>query len=140
MTKDIIKDKFLLPILLTLFWGLVYFKKTNDWVFLLSFLIIMLLLLCIVFYLKNDYYIVNYSIENNLLKIQYHKNFSKKQLNTFFADCKSMESVKFNSKSFLDTFHVISFKYVDKDGLYNKKTLKTNNDKVFIDLLHYLKK
>ncbi len=95
--------------------------------------------MCLVFYFRNDYYIKNYSIENDSLEIQYQKNFSKKKVNTFLADAKSVESIKFNSKSFLDTFHVISLKYVDKNGLYGKKTFKTNNDNVFIDIIQHLK-
>ncbi len=139
MTIDIIRDKFLAPILITLFFGLFYFRKTSDWIFLVSLLIIILTIMCLLFYFKNDYYIQNYSIENGSLKIQYQKNFSEKHSSIFITDSKSIESVKFNSKLFLDTFHVISFKYIDNDGLYGKKVFKTNSDKIFIEIIHYLK-
>ena len=139
MTKDILKDKFLVPFLLILFFGFVSFKKINDWVFLLTFLLILLTILCLVYYFRNDCYIHNYSIENNSLRIQYQKNFFKNQVITFSTDLKSIESLKFHSRSFLDTFHVISFKYIDKEGLYEKKTFKINNDKTFVELIYKLK-
>ena len=44
------------------------------------------------------------------------------------------------SKSFLETFHKISIKYIDEEGFYDTKTLKTNNDDAFINLIYELKK
>ncbi len=138
MTLNIFKDKFLGPILIIFFVFLFYLRQMNDWVFLLSFMSVLLTILCLIFYLKEDNYILNYSIEGEMLKIEYQKNFSKHKVKIFSDNTKSIESIKFNSKSFLDTFHVISIKYKDKEGLYNVKTFKMKNNKDFTDILHYL--
>lgn len=45
----------------------------------------------------------------------------------------------FNSKSFLEPFHKIFIRFVDENGLYDKKIFKTNNDRTFIELIYELK-
>lgn len=138
MKRDILKDKFIAPILITIFFNLFNIKETNDWVFFLILLLALLTILGIVYFFKKDLYIQDFTIENDSLNIQYQKNFSKHKARTFFIDSKSIDSITFSSKSFLDTFHVISIKHINEDGLYNIKTFKTKNDDTFIKIIHHL--
>ena len=138
MILNIFKDKFLGPILIIFCVSFLYKGKMNDWFFLLTLMSVLLTILCLIFYFKEDNYIINFSIESEMLKIEYQKNFSKNKVKIFSDEAKSIESIKFNSKSFLDTFHVISIKYKDNEGLYNVKTFKMCKDKDFTDILHYL--
>jgi hypothetical protein len=140
MTKYIVKDKFLYPILLVLFIGLFNFIKLNDWGFILIFHFILLTVLCILLYLKTDYYIQNVSIENDILRIQYQKNFAKDNVNTVLIDSKSLKSFKFNSNSSPNSSHLITIRYIDDEDLHYKKTFKTNCDDTFIKLINELKR
>lgn len=139
MTKDILKDKFLAPILLTLFFGLFSIKKTSDWFFLLIFLLILIVVLCLVFYMRKDLYIQKFSSDSEFINIEYQTNFSEKQKNKFSISTKLLKSVDFSSKTFLEPFHKISIRYTDEDGLFDKTTFKTNDDRTFIELIYKLK-
>ncbi|WP_211272621.1 hypothetical protein, partial [Gelidibacter algens] len=136
---DIIKDKFLGPILLTLFFMLFSIKKTNDLLFLLIFLLIILAVLCLAFYLRKDFYIIKFSADSESTNIEYQRNFSEQVSDKFSIHSKSIKTLDFSSKSFLEPFHKISIRYVDESGLYDKKTFKTNDDKTFIELIYKLK-
>jgi len=140
MTKDIIKDKFLGPILIILLFALFNIKKTNDWLFLLIILLIGFTILSIVGYLRNDLYIKHFSLENEILLISFQKNFSKNKEDKFSHNSKSLELVKFRSKSFLDPFHIITVRFQDENGFYDTKSFKTNKDKTFIELIYKLNK
>lgn len=140
MTKYIVKDKFLHPILVVLIIGFLNLKKSNDWGFILIFLLISLITLCIIFYLKSDYYIQDISIENDILRIQYQRNFAKDNVNTVLIDSKSLKSFKFNSNSSPNSSHLITIRYIDDENLHHKKTLKTNCDDTFIKLINELKR
>ena len=140
MTKDIIKDKFLAPILLTLFFGVYSIKKTNDSIFILIFLLIILVILCLVLYLRKDLYILSFSGDSESINIEYQKNFLEKQTEKFSINLQSIKSVDFSSKSFLEPFHKISIRYTDENGLFDKTTFKTNDDNTFIELIYKLKK
>ena len=134
-----LKDKFLAPILLTLFFLLFSIKKTNDWFFLFIFLLIILVVLCIVLYMRKDFYIQNFSSDSEFINIEYQRNFSEKQMNKFSISSKSIKSVDFGSKSFFEPFHKVSIRYTDDNGLFDKTTFKTNDDKTFIRLIYKLK-
>jgi hypothetical protein len=140
MTKDIIKDKFLGPILIILLLALFNIQRTNDWLFLLIILLIGFTILSIVGYLRNDSYIKQISLENEILLIYFQKNFSKNREDKFSTNYKSLELVKFRSKSFLDPFHIITVRFQDDNGFFDTKSFKTNNDKTFIKLIYELKK
>ena len=140
MTKDIIKDKFLGTILLTLFFGVYSIKKTNDSIFILIFLLIILAILCLVLYLRKDLYILSFSGDSESINIEYQKNFLEKQTEKFSINLQSIKSVDFGSKSFLEPFHKISIRYTDENGLFDKTTFKTNDDNTFIELIYKLKK
>lgn len=138
MTKDILKDKFSIAIVLPLFFTLINIKKTDDWLFLLIIFLIMVVILSIIFYLRNDFYIQSFSTNSELIKIEYQKNFSKNKIEKITITPKLIKSIKFNSKSFLEPFHIITIKFKDENGLYDKKSFKTNNDEIFIKLLFKL--
>ncbi|ARV13867.1 hypothetical protein [Polaribacter sp. SA4-12] len=140
MTKYIVKDKFLYPILVLLFIGVLNLKKSNDWGFILIFILISLIILCIIFYLKSDYYIQDISIENDILRIQYQRNFAKDKVNTVSIDSKSLKSFKFNSNSSPNSSHLITIRYNDDEDLHYKKTFKTNCDDTFIKLINELRR
>lgn len=140
MTKYIVKDKFLHPILIVLIIGSFNLKKSNDWGFTLIILLISLITLCIIFYLKSDYYIQDISIENDILRIQYQRNFAKDNVNTVLIDSKSLKCFKFNSNSSPNSPHLITIRYIDDENLHHKKTLKTNCDDTFIKLINELKR
>jgi len=139
MKTYILKDKFLQPLLITLCYSFFYIGKSNDMVFFGILFLIMLTVFFIVHYFKTDLYIQNFSITNNALEIQYQRNLSKNDVKTFLAHYKTIKSFSFNSKSFLDTSHTISIKYIDEDGLHLKKIFKTNNDDTFTSIIHHLK-
>ncbi|TDY61127.1 hypothetical protein DFQ06_3144 [Algibacter lectus] len=101
--------------------------------------LIMLTVFFIVHYFKADLYIQNFSIVNNALEIRYQRNLSKNDVKSFLTHSKTIKSFSFNSKSFLDTSHNISIKYIDEDGLHLKKIFKTNNDDTFTSIIHHLK-
>lgn len=139
MIKDIFKDKFLGPILLVLFLSIYSLKKTNDYFFLFILLLVSLAILCLVFYFRNDLYIQNLYFDSELIEVECQKGFSKSKTIKFSLISKSIESVDFCSKSFLDSFHSISIRYLNEEGLYEKQTFKSNDDKEFIELIYKLK-
>ncbi|WP_152596370.1 hypothetical protein [Algibacter lectus] len=139
MKTDILKDKFLQPLLITLCYSFFYIGKSNDMVFFGILFLIMLTVFFIVHYFKADLYIQNFSIVNNALEIRYQRNLSKNDVKSFLTHSKTIKSFSFNSKSFLDTSHNISIKYIDEDGLHLKKIFKTNNDDTFTSIIHHLK-
>jgi uncharacterized protein with PQ loop repeat len=140
MTKDIIKDKFLGPISIVLLFALFNIKRTNDLFFLLIILLIGFTILSIAGYLRNDLYIKHFSLENGILLISFQKNFSKNIEDKIFHNSKSLDLVKFRSKSFLDSFHIITVRFQDENGFYDTKSFKTNDDKTFIELIYKLNK
>ncbi len=79
-------------------------------------------------------------MDNKLLQIHYQKNFKKKQIEKFSVNAKSIVSVSFRSKWFLEHFHKISIQFIDENGLYDRVTFKTNNDWTFIKLLYEVEK
>ncbi len=139
MTKDILKDKFYIAILLPLIFTLISIKKTDDWLVLLILFLIMMVILSIIFYLRNDLYIQSFSANSELIIIEFQKNFSKNKIKKITIPPKLIKSIDFNSKSFLEPFHIITIKFKDENGLYDKKSFKTNNDEIFIKLLFKLK-
>jgi hypothetical protein len=141
MTKYIIKDKFSYPISFTLVWGILQFTfHKSDWVFLTLSLLIMVLILSLVSYYKNDNYIQKILIENESINIQYQKNFYEGKPNIFSTATNSIKSFKFSSKSTLDSSHSISIRFIDENNLHNEITFRTNNDDYFIDVIYLLKK
>ena len=139
MKTYILKDKFLQPLLITLCYSFFYIGKSNDLVFFAILVLIVLTVFFIAHYFKTDLYIQNFSIVNNTLEIQYQRNLSKNDLKSFLTDSKTIKSVSFNSKSFLDISHIIAIKYIDEEGLHLKKIFKTNNDGTFTSIIHHLK-
>jgi hypothetical protein len=141
MTKYILKDKFSYPISFTLFWGILQFIfHKSDWVFLTLSLLIMVLILSLASYYKNDNYIQKILIENESINIEYQKNFYEGNPNVFSTTTNSIKSFKFSSKSALDSSHSISIRFIDENNLHNKITFRTNNDDYFIDVIYLLKK
>ena len=140
MTRAILKDKFLGVTLITIFFGFVYFRKTSDLIFLIIILSVIFSFLALASFFRSDLYIQNFSIENESLSIMYQKKFSKNKWDTFFITQESVESIDFNSKSFLESFHKISIKYKDSKGLYDTKVFKTSSDYIFIRILHHINK
>ncbi len=138
MNTYILKDKFLSPLLITLFYTFFYIGKSKDLVFFSIFFLIILTVVFIVHYFKTDLYIQNFSIINNTVEIKYQRNFSNNNIKSFLSNSKIIKSISFNSKSFLDVSHTISIKYIDKNGLHLKKVFKTNNDNTFTRIISNL--
>ena len=102
--------------------------------------LIILVILCLVLYLRKDLYILSFSGDSESINIEYQKNFLEKQTEKFSINLQSIKSVDFSSKSFLEPFHKISIRYTDENGLFDKTTFKTNDDNTFIELIYKLKK
>lgn len=139
MRKDILKDKFIGPLLFSLFVALMTIRS-GDWLFSILFFLGTFLVSSFALNLEIFLYIQDYSINNESVSFQFQKSFLKNKTETISILLESVESVDFRSKSFLEQFHMISIKYVDPNGLFAKHTFKTKNDEAFIKLLYRLKK
>lgn len=138
MTTDIIKDKFLVPVLVTLFLG-IYGLINTDYSFLIMVIILIILtILCLAMYLRRDLYIHSISGDSKSINIEYQKNFSEKQIENTSFNLNTIKSVDFRSKSFLDPFYKISIQYSDENGIFDKTTFKTNDNKTYMELINKL--
>lgn len=138
MNKEIFKDKFIVYLLLAFFYLIYTWIRLGDWFITLIYFLFFLVFGGFVGFFKDDFYLLHYTFQDDMLQIQYQRNFKRNQIRTITINPKAVDSLKFESKGFLNSFNIITIRYVKENELYDKITIKIKNEEFFNSILFQL--
>ena len=98
----------------------------------------MLIILSLIMILKRDNYVYQFIIKDDRFQIDYQENFNDNIKKSFLINTKTIKSINFHSKFMLDSFHTVTIRYIDDNGLHFEKGFKIDTNDKFIDLKQYL--
>jgi hypothetical protein len=138
MRKQIIKDKFLTPIILSLLGCSGFISINNNWLWYFVAVFSFFILLSLFEYFKKEYYVKDYSIDKEDITFKYQINFSEQKVDELKIQNSSIKSLKFRSKSFLDPFYYLTVKYIDNENLYDKRSFKVLDKNQFTKIISHI--
>lgn len=108
MRKQIIKDKFLTLLIVSLFGCSGFISINNNWLWYFIAFFSFFSLLSLFAYFRKEYYVKDYSIDKKDITFKYQINFSEQKIDELKIKNSEIKSLKFRPKSFLDPFYYLT--------------------------------